>query len=211
MSNRKRPPRFRSANTSSRSPSLTNTRVLDTSTAAGSEVFDGKAQSDGAVGSPSGILRILFEPEHRGLHTQGRLEVVATTRTSPATPRDPTAGGEIFCDASSIARRTCRHGKVLNFDLDFVNPAPPLPAPWQHPHIAGVAPGGFAVASSFSHPDHHDVEAAGRPSTSGCPPIRRLLKRVVGGRQQPATPDDGPIPSRSPTSAPCGSWRYHRR
>jgi hypothetical protein len=57
----------------------------------------------------------------------------------------PTAGGEAFGDASSIAAQDMPNGSVLKFDISkFVSAAHPLPSPC-HIRIRGVAPGASLV------------------------------------------------------------------
>ena len=57
----------------------------------------------------------------------------------------PTAGGEAFGDASSIAAQDMPNGKPLLFDISqFVNPAHPLPSPCNI-RIRGIAPGASLV------------------------------------------------------------------
>ena len=57
----------------------------------------------------------------------------------------PTAGGEAFGDASSIAAQDTPKGKLLQYDISqFVNAAHPLPSPCNI-RIRGMAPGASLV------------------------------------------------------------------
>jgi len=57
----------------------------------------------------------------------------------------PTAGGEAFGDASSIAAQDHPNGTLIQYDIsNFVNPAHPLPHPCNI-HIRGMAPGASLV------------------------------------------------------------------
>ena len=84
----------------------------------------------------------------------------------------PTAGGEAFGDASSIAAQDHPKGKLLTYDISqFVNPAHPLPSPCLI-QIRGMAPGaslvglkvfsnlGYTTTSSFVQAIDYAVFAA---------------------------------------------------
>ncbi|HWL87105.1 MAG TPA: S8 family serine peptidase, partial [Polyangiaceae bacterium] len=141
---------------------LTNTAFLDTSKPQAQEVVDGKGVKVTGRGVTVGILADGFDPNIEGFTHKDGSKVFVDYQDFTGDPAGtPTAGGEMFGDASSIGAQDMPNGKVLNFDLStFVNPAHPLPSPCNI-RVRGVAPGaslvglkvfsqlGFTTTSSF--------------------------------------------------------------
>jgi hypothetical protein len=102
----------------------------------------------------------------------------------------PTAGGEAFGDASSIAAQDTPNGKLLTYDISkFVNAAHPLPSPCLI-HIRGMAPGaslvGLKVFSNSVTTTSYFVQAIEYAVSTGV----NVINESFGGNPYPDNDND---------------------
>jgi hypothetical protein len=125
---------------------LTHTAFLNSSTAQAQTVIDGKGQPVTGKGVKVAFLADGLDPNIAGFIRPDGSHVFIDYQDFSGDPAGtPTAGGEAFGDASSIAAQDDSAGKLLTYDLSkFVNAAHPLPSPCNI-HIRGMAPGASLV------------------------------------------------------------------
>jgi Subtilase family/Peptidase inhibitor I9 len=142
---------------------LTHTAYLDPATPQAQEVVDGNGQKITGVGVKVAFIADGLDPNVLGFtRPDGTSVFVDYQDFSGDSAATPTAGGEAFGDASSIAAQDHPNGKLLTFDItDFNSPAYPPPKSPCKIQIRGVAPGaslvglkvfsnlGYTTASSF--------------------------------------------------------------
>ncbi len=141
---------------------LTNAAFLDSSIPQAQQVRDGNGQTVTGRGVKVAYIADGLDPKNPGFIRPDGQSVFFDYQNFSGDPAGtPTAGGEAFGDASSIAAQDDPNGKLLTFDISkFVNPAHPLPTPCNI-HIRGMAPGaslagldvfsslGFTTTSTF--------------------------------------------------------------
>jgi hypothetical protein len=125
---------------------LTHTAYLDTSTPQAQEVVDGNGDKVTGKG-----VRVAWIADGIDIHDKsfirpdGGLVFFDYEDFSGDPAGTPTAGGEAFLDASSIAAQDMPYGKILNYDISqYVATAHPLPSPCNI-RIRGMAPGAQLV------------------------------------------------------------------
>jgi hypothetical protein len=120
---------------------LTNAAFADPTIPQAHEVRDGNGQRVRGKGVKVAFLADALDPTIAGfVRPDGTSVFVDYQDFSGDPPGTPTAGGEAFGDASSIAAQDVPNGKPLIFDISkFVNEAHPLPSPCNI-HIRGMAP-----------------------------------------------------------------------
>jgi Subtilase family/Peptidase inhibitor I9 len=125
---------------------LTNTAFADPSIPQAQQVRDGHGQLVTGKGVKVAYLADGLDPTLPGfIHTDGTPVFIDFQDFTGDPAGTPTAGGEAFGDASSIAAQDMPNGKPLTFDISkFVNPAHPLPSPCNI-RIRGMAPGASLV------------------------------------------------------------------
>ena len=125
---------------------LTHTAFLNSSTAQAQTVIDGKGQPVTGKGVKVAFLADGLDPNIAGFIRPDGSHVFIDYQDFSGDPAGtPTAGGEAFGDASSIAAQDDSAGKLLTYDIStFVNAAHPLPSPCNI-HIRGMAPGASLV------------------------------------------------------------------
>jgi Subtilase family len=121
---------------------LTNTAFSNLNTAQAQLVLDGNGQPVTGKGVKVAFLADGMDPNIAGFIRPDGSHVFFDYQDFTGDPAGtPTAGGEAFGDAASIAAQDMPKGKVLNFDISqFVAPSHPLPSPCNI-HIRGMAPG----------------------------------------------------------------------
>jgi hypothetical protein len=125
---------------------LTQTASLNPSTASAQTVLDGNGQPVIGTGVTVAFLADGLDPTLPGfIRPDGSPVFVDYEDFSGDPAGTPTAGGEAFGDASSIAAQDYPNGKLLTYDISkFVNAAHPLPSPCNI-QIRGMAPGASLV------------------------------------------------------------------
>ena len=125
---------------------LTNTAFSDTSRPQAQQVLDGKGIPVTGRGVKVAFLADGLDPTLPGFTRPDGTSVFIDYQDFSGDPAGtPTAAGEAFGDASSIAAQDMPNGKPLTFDISqFVNPAHPLPAGCSI-RIRGMAPGASLV------------------------------------------------------------------
>ncbi len=125
---------------------LTNTAFSDTSTAQAQTVLDGTGQPVTGKGVKVAFIADGLDPNVAGFIRPDGSHVFIDYADFTGDPAGtPTAGGEAFGDASSIAAQDLPKGRLLTYDISkFVNAAHPLPSPCNI-HIRGMAPGASLV------------------------------------------------------------------
>jgi Subtilase family/Peptidase inhibitor I9 len=124
---------------------LTNTAFLDPTTPQAQQVIDGNGQTVTGRGVTVGILADGLDTTVPGfVHTDGSPVFVDYQDFSGDPAGTPTAGGEMFGDASSIAAQDTPNGQVLNYDLSQYGGYTPLPSPCNI-RVRGVAPSASLV------------------------------------------------------------------
>jgi subtilase family protein/peptidase inhibitor I9 len=124
---------------------LTNTAFLDPATPQAQEVIDGNGQTVTGRGVTVGILADGLDTTVPGfVHTDGSPVFVDYQDFSGDPAGTPTAGGEMFGDASSIAAQDTPNGRVLNYDISQFGGYTPLPSPCNI-RVRGVAPSASLV------------------------------------------------------------------
>jgi Subtilase family len=125
---------------------LTHTAYLDPSIPQAQRVRDGRGEFVTGKGVKVAWIADGIDPTLPGfIHTDGTPVFVDYQDFSGDPAGTPTAGGEAFGDASSIAAQDTPNGKLLTFDLSaFVNATHPLPSPCKI-RIRGMAPGASLV------------------------------------------------------------------
>jgi hypothetical protein len=125
---------------------LTHTAYLDPTIPQAQLVRDGHGELVTGKGVKVAFIADGVDPTLPGFtHTDGTPVFVDYQNFSGDPAGTPTAGGEAFGDASSIAAQDTPKGKPLLFDLStFVNAAHPLPSPCNI-RIRGMAPGASLV------------------------------------------------------------------
>jgi hypothetical protein len=120
---------------------LTNAAFADPTTPQAHEVRDGKGQKVRGKGVKVAFLADALDPTVKGFIRPDGSPVFVDFKDFSGDPAGtPTAGGEAFGDASSIAAQDMPNGKPLIFDISkFVNEAHPLPSPCNI-RIRGMAP-----------------------------------------------------------------------
>jgi hypothetical protein len=135
---------------------LTNTAFLNSSTPQAQEVRDGNGKPVTGQGVKVAFLADGLDPNIAGFIRPDGSHVFIDYQDFSGDPAGtPTAGGEAFGDASSIAAQDNPKGRPLFFDIGkFVNAAHPLPSPCDI-RIRGMAPGaslvGLKVFSSLGY------------------------------------------------------------
>ena len=132
---------------------LTNAAFLDPSTPQAQEVIDGKGHKVTGQGVKVAFIADGLDPTVAGFVRPDGSSVFIDYQDFSGDPAGtPTAGGEAFGDASSIAAQDMPNGKILNFDISqFVNAAHPLPSPCNI-RVRGMAPGAALVGlKAFSN------------------------------------------------------------
>jgi hypothetical protein len=121
---------------------LTNTAFSNLNTAQAQLVLDGNGQPVTGKGVKVAFLADGMDPNVAGFIRPDGSHVFFDYQDFTGDPAGtPTAGGEAFGDAASIAAQDMPKGKVLNFDISkFVAASHPLPSPCNI-HIRGMAPG----------------------------------------------------------------------
>jgi hypothetical protein len=125
---------------------VTNTAFADPSVPQAQSVMDGNGQPVTGKGVTVAYIADGLDPNLAGfIHSDGSKVFVAYEDFTGDPAGTPTAGGEAFGDASSIAAQDMPNGKPLLFDISkYVVPAHPLPSPCQI-RIRGMAPGASLV------------------------------------------------------------------
>jgi hypothetical protein len=125
---------------------LTHTAFADPSIPQAQEVRDGHGQPVTGKGVKVAFLADGLDPTIAGFIHQDGSPVFIDYQDFTGDPAGtPTAGGEAFGDASSIAAQDMPNNKPLTFDISkFVNAAHPLPSPCNI-RIRGMAPGASLV------------------------------------------------------------------
>jgi hypothetical protein len=125
---------------------LTHTAFANSSTAQAQTVIDGNGQPVTGKGVKVAFLADGLDPNIAGFIRPDGSHVFIDYQDFSGDPAGtPTAGGEAFGDASSIAAQDDSAGKLLTYDISqFVNAAHPLPSPCNI-HIRGMAPGASLV------------------------------------------------------------------
>ncbi len=120
---------------------LTQTAFLNSATAQAQSVLDGNGRTVTGKG-----VKVAFLADGLDIHVPGFIRpdgshVFIDYQDFSGDPAGtPTAGGEAFGDASSVAAQNMPNGKPLSFDISqFVNAAHPLPSPCNI-QIRGMAP-----------------------------------------------------------------------
>jgi hypothetical protein len=135
---------------------LTKTAFLDPAVPQARDVHDANGKPVIGEGVKVAYLADGLDPKLPGFTRPDGSSVFIDYQDFSGDPAGtPTAGGEAFGDASSIAAQTHPNGKPLYFDLSkFVNVAYPLPSPCNI-MIRGMAPGaslvGLKVFSSLGY------------------------------------------------------------
>jgi Subtilase family/Peptidase inhibitor I9 len=125
---------------------LTHTAFADPSTPQAQQVRDGHGQLVTGKGVKVAFLADGLDPTIAGFIRPDGSPVFIDYQDFTGDPAGtPTAGGEAFGDASSIAAQDMPNNKPLTFDISkFVNAAHPLPSPCNI-RIRGMAPGASLV------------------------------------------------------------------
>ncbi|MDP9066120.1 MAG: S8 family serine peptidase, partial [Pseudomonadota bacterium] len=125
---------------------LTRAAFADLSTPQAQTVLDGHGQPVTGKGVKVAFLADGLDPNIAGFIRPDGSHVFIDYQDFSGDPAGtPTAGGEAFGDASSIAAQDDPKGKLLSFDIGrFVNPAHPLPKNCEI-RIRGMAPGASLV------------------------------------------------------------------
>jgi subtilase family protein/peptidase inhibitor I9 len=144
---------------------LMNVAFLDPSKPQAQRVVDGNGEFVTGKGVKVAWIADGLDPTLPGFtHTDGTPVFIDYQNFNGDPAGTPTAGGEAFGDASSIAAQDTPSGKLLTFDISqFVNAAHALPSPC-NVRIRGVAPGaslvGLDVFSSLgTSPNSNFVQA----------------------------------------------------
>jgi hypothetical protein len=125
---------------------LTHAAYLDPSKPQAQQVLDGNGQTVIGRGVTVAFLADGLDPNIAGFIRPDGSHVFVDYQDFSGDPAGtPTAGGEAFGDASSIAAQDDPNGKPLLFDISkFVSPAHALPSPC-YIRIRGIAPGASLV------------------------------------------------------------------
>ena len=125
---------------------LTNTAFPTAATPQAQEILDGNGQPVTGTGVKVAFVADGLDPNIAGFIRPDGSHVFIDYQDFSGDPAGtPTAGGEAFGDASSIAAQDHPKGTLLTFDISkFVNSAHPLPSPCLI-HIRGMAPGASLV------------------------------------------------------------------
>jgi hypothetical protein len=125
---------------------LTNTASLDSTAATAQTVTDGNGIPVTGKGVKVAFIADGVDPNIAGFIRPDGSHVFVDYEDFSGDPAGtPTAGGEAFGDASSIAAQDTPNGQLLTFDISkFVNATHPLPSPCLI-HIRGMAPGASLV------------------------------------------------------------------
>jgi Subtilase family/Peptidase inhibitor I9 len=125
---------------------ITNTAFANASTPQAQEVRDGNGFTVTGRGVKVAYIADGLDPTVAGFTRPDGSNVFIDYEDFTGDPAGtPTAGGEAFGDASSIAAQDNPNGKPLFFDISkFVVPAYPLPSPCKV-QIRGMAPGASLV------------------------------------------------------------------
>ena len=125
---------------------LMNVAFLDPSKPQAQRVIDGNGEFVTGKGVKVAFIADGLDTTVAGFtHTDGTPVFIDYQNFNGDPAGTPTAGGEAFGDASSIAAQDYPNGKLLQFDISkFVNAAHPLPSPC-NVRIRGVAPGASLV------------------------------------------------------------------
>ncbi len=125
---------------------LINAAFLNTATPQAQQVRDGDGELVTGKGVKVAFIADGLDPTVAGFTRPDGSSVFVDYQDFSGDPAGtPTAGGEAFGDASSIAAQDMPNGKPLLFDIShFVNAAHPLPSPCNI-RIRGVAPGASLV------------------------------------------------------------------
>jgi hypothetical protein len=172
---------------------VTNTAFIDPKTPQAQEVLDGNGVPVTGKGVKVAYIADGLDPTVAGFVRPDGSNVFVDYQDFTGDPAGtPTAGGEAFGDASSIAAQDMPNGKPLFFDLSkFVVPHYPLPSPCNI-RIRGMAPGaslvglnvfsslGFTTTSTFVQAiewavQHDDVD---------------VINESFGGNPYPDTDND---------------------
>jgi hypothetical protein len=140
---------------------LTKTAFLDPSTPQAQQVLDGQGNRVTGRGVTVGIIADGLDTSVQGfVHTDGSPVFVDYQDFSGDPAGTPTAGGEMFGDASSIAAQDMPSGGALTYDISQFGGAAALPSPCDI-RVRGMAPSaslvglkvfsnlGYTTASSF--------------------------------------------------------------
>ena len=121
---------------------LTQTAFGNSSTAQAQLVLDGNGQPVTGQGVKVAFIADGLDPTIPGFIRPDGTNVFIDYQDFSGDPAGtPTAGGEAFGDASSIAAQDNPNGKLLTYDISqFVNAAHPLPSPCKI-RVRGMAPG----------------------------------------------------------------------
>src|SRR6202030_2689094 len=125
---------------------LTHAAFADPSIPQAQQVRDGHGDLVTGKGVKVAFLADGLDPTIAGfIHTDGSPVFIDYQDFTGDPAGTPTAGGEAFGDASSIAAQDTPNNKPLIFDISkFVNAAHPLPSPCNI-RIRGMAPGASLV------------------------------------------------------------------
>jgi hypothetical protein len=125
---------------------LTNTAFSNSGVPQAQQILDGKGVPVTGRGVKVAYVADGLDPTLPGFIRPDGSSVFIDYQDFSGDPAGtPTAGGEAFGDASSIAAQDMPNGKPLLFDISqFVNPAHPLPSPCNI-RIRGMAPGASLV------------------------------------------------------------------
>lgn len=143
---------------------LTNTAFAAAGTPQAQTVLDGSGQPVTGKGVKVAFIADGLDPNIAGfIRPDGSHVFVDYQDFTGDAANVPTAGGEAFGDASSIAAQDMPFGAPLTFDIStYVNAAHPLPSPCRI-HIRGMAPGaslvGLKVFSNFVTTTSNFVQA----------------------------------------------------
>jgi len=125
---------------------VTNAAFLDKTVPQAQEVVDGTGQKVTGRGVKVAYIADGLDPNIAGFIRPDGSKVFIDYQDFTGDPAGtPTAGGEAFGDASSIAAQDNPNGQPLFFDISqYVSPAHPLPSPCKI-QIRGIAPGASLV------------------------------------------------------------------
>ena len=124
---------------------VTNTAFLDPKTPQAQTVIDGNGQAVTGTGVTVGILADGLDTTIQGFVRPDGTSVFVDYQDFTGDPAGtPTAGGEMFGDASSIAAQDMPNGKPLTFDIGQFGSGTRLPSPCNI-RIRGMAPGAALV------------------------------------------------------------------
>jgi hypothetical protein len=170
---------------------LTNAASSDPTAATAQTVIDGNGIPVTGKGVKVAFIADGLDPTVPGFVRPDGTSVFVDYENFSGDPAGtPTAGGEAFGDASSIAAQDMPKGKLLTYDISkFVNAAHPLPSPCLI-HIRGMAPGaslvGLKVFSNSVTTTSYFVQAIEYAVSTGV----NVINESFGGMPYPDNDND---------------------